>query len=324
MSYSFYISHEEKHRGPAYTIAQILVKEFGLTMAPLALVGGWPSAAVDIIKHSELLIALLSHDSVKAKWAKFEINTALKNGVPILICRLPEVSSDAMTPPSGQLGIYDISSFEQLTSMVKRVLSICNTLGTGTQISDKIENKMLHSRLVSYHLSFFNPPLPVDNSRFCFPQKMRSPSLFLSYTHEDRAFALQLYEDLTEAGAYIWIDEKQVLVGDSLIEKIRKGIDSVDYLAVVISPASASSEWVRREVDVAMNQEISSGRVKVLPLLYRDCDLPGFLHGKFYADFRDSNGYEQNLRKLMSRLGLAWPTRQRRSRQRVKTNQDKE
>jgi hypothetical protein len=101
----------------------------------------------------------------------------------------------------------------------------------------------------------------------------------------------------------VWLDEAEMLVGDSLIDKIREGIDAMDYVGAVISRHSIASEWVRRELDVAMNQEIQGRRVKVLPLLIDDCELPGFLMGKLFADFRDEKGYIHALEQIIKRLG---------------------
>jgi TatD DNase family protein len=95
------------------------------------------------------------------------------------------------------------------------------------------------------------------------------------------------------------------LVGDSLIEKICQGIDGMDYVAALISKASVRSSWVAKELDIAMNQEIAGRRVKVLPLLVDDCELPGFLKGKAYADFRTPDRYHASLMAVLRRLGIA-------------------
>jgi len=129
-------------------------------------------------------------------------------------------------------------------------------------------------------------------------------SIFISHNWKDKAFAKRLANDLKIRGVHVWIDEGEIQIGDSLIEKIREGIDQMDFLAVVLSPHSVESEWVKREVDVAMNQEIEGKRVKVLPLLYKDCKLPGFLKGKLYADFRADDDYQTALTLLLARLNI--------------------
>jgi len=130
------------------------------------------------------------------------------------------------------------------------------------------------------------------------------PGVFLSHSHFDRHFVNRLANDLRRYGVKVWVDEAEMLVGDSLIEKLRAGIDSMDYLLAVISRHSVKSTWVRREIDVAMTQEIEGRKVKVLPLLIDDCDLPGFLMGKLYADFRKPVKYNDGLEALLKRLGI--------------------
>jgi len=110
-------------------------------------------------------------------------------------------------------------------------------------------------------------------------------SIFLSHCHADKAFARQLSDALHGHGIGTWLDEAEIQVGDSLIQKIEVAIRECTYLGVILSPESVESEWVRREVEIALNDEIYGRRVKVLPLLYKPCQLPGFLAGKLYADF---------------------------------------
>lgn len=128
------------------------------------------------------------------------------------------------------------------------------------------------------------------------------PSIFLSYAHIDKPFARQLKNDLERGGARVWLDDGEIQIGDSLIETIRSAIDETDYFGVILSPASVKSHWVRKELDVAMNQEIDGQEVKVLPLIYRHCEIPGFLKGKLYADF--STNYNDALFRVLRRLGL--------------------
>jgi signal transduction histidine kinase len=131
-----------------------------------------------------------------------------------------------------------------------------------------------------------------------------SPSIFLSHTGADKPFARRLGVELRASGAKVWIDEAEIKLGDSLIEKIGEGIGSCDYLGVILSPDSVVSEWVRREVEIAMNREIKGKRVVVLPLLFRDCELPPFVAGKLYADFRTQDLFYTGLNLIKERLGL--------------------
>lgn len=132
-------------------------------------------------------------------------------------------------------------------------------------------------------------------------------SVFLSHSHSDKPLARKLAADLRKAGHAVWIDEAEIKIGDSLIEKIRDGIDQVDFVAAILSKASSQSGWVQRELDIASNREIKEKKVVVLPLLAEDVTLPGFLEGKFYGDFREEAKYDESLALLIKSLGPAQP-----------------
>lgn len=127
-------------------------------------------------------------------------------------------------------------------------------------------------------------------------------SIFLSHSHADKPFARRLAADLIRHGVRVWIDEAEIEVGDSLIAKIRAGLDEMDYVGAILSPDAVHSQWVQEELDVAMNQQIGARRVKVLPLVCRRCDIPGFLVGKLYLDMSTAEQYDANLPRLLRRL----------------------
>ena len=132
-------------------------------------------------------------------------------------------------------------------------------------------------------------------------------SVFIAYSHKDKPFATRLAGDLRDAGHTVWIDDTAILVGDSLIERIRGAIDNVDFVAAIISSRSLNSQWVKKELDLASNREMDEERVVVLPILLDDVELPGFLKGKYYADFREEDKYQHALGELLDRLGPRSP-----------------
>jgi len=133
-----------------------------------------------------------------------------------------------------------------------------------------------------------------------------NPSIFLSHNARDKEFVRKLAHDLDCHGVKIWLDEAELKVGDSLIGKIREGIDNVDYVAVILSNNSIESNWVQREIDVAMNLEVNGKDIKILPLMLERCEMPGFLLGKFYADFTEERKYEDSLKLLVESVGIVF------------------
>jgi len=130
-------------------------------------------------------------------------------------------------------------------------------------------------------------------------------SIFLSHSHADKEIARRIARDLRNDGVTVWIDEVELDIGDSLFQEIGTAITTVDFLGVLISSNSVKSNWVSREIEIALNDEIVDGNVKVLPFLVDDCEIPTFLRGKLYADFRDPKMYDVELSKILKCMGVA-------------------
>jgi len=124
--------------------------------------------------------------------------------------------------------------------------------------------------------------------------------LFISYSSKDAEFVGQLAADLFSRGAKVWWDKWQMKVGDSLHKKIQEGITNSAWLCVVLSPHSVSSPWVEKELNAALMRELEQKQVFVLPILYKDCEIPLMLKDKVYADFRAS--YQQGLEAILERV----------------------
>ena len=78
-------------------------------------------------------------------------------------------------------------------------------------------------------------------------------SIFLAHSHADKPFVNKLAKDLRMSSYYVWTDDTEIKIGDSLIQKIREGIDKVTYCANTIgngleniSSNSVDSEWVKK------------------------------------------------------------------------------
>lgn len=126
--------------------------------------------------------------------------------------------------------------------------------------------------------------------------------VFISYSHADKPFASRLAEDLKRRRTPIWIDDAEVKVGDSIVRKIEEGISGAQYLIVLLSKNSVESDWVRRELEIAVNDEMEIGSVKVLPCLIEECALPVFLKGRLYADFTTPEKYKSAFELLFERI----------------------
>jgi hypothetical protein len=132
------------------------------------------------------------------------------------------------------------------------------------------------------------------------------PYAFLSHSSKDKAFARYLDASLTVHGVTTFLDERDILVGESIPARVYETLSHVTHLICVISPNSVVSRWTRDELDAATMR--GSGVCRVLPVLIAPCEIPPSLRHIKYADFsawEDPSEYTKALGQLLSSLGVA-------------------
>lgn len=138
-------------------------------------------------------------------------------------------------------------------------------------------------------------------------------NVFLCHSSTDKPFTRELARRLRDCGVSVWVDESEIQVGDSLIERIGSAIDSVDYVAAIISINSVRSEWVNRELRIATTREIDEKKTIVIPIILSDVPLPPFLRDKLYADFSDRSTFEAGFAALSRVFGFNYGDAERES-----------
>jgi tetratricopeptide (TPR) repeat protein len=133
--------------------------------------------------------------------------------------------------------------------------------------------------------------------------------VFLAHSSIDKNFVRNLKNDLQNYGYETWFDEDDILAGESIIESIQNGIDNSDFVSVVLTFNSVNSNWVKRELNAALTKEINVNKVLVVPILRDDCEIPGFLRDKKYADFRSSyiEGFDSLLKAFKFDRSKVYP-----------------
>lgn len=125
--------------------------------------------------------------------------------------------------------------------------------------------------------------------------------IFLAHSSLDKGFVSRIHTDLTMLGHEPWLDQVDIKVGDSIIEKINSGIGESDFLIFFASPNSINSNWVKAEWESKYWEEMTSGQKKLLVAKINECELPPTLMRKKYANFLSS--YEDGLAEILQAVG---------------------
>jgi len=110
--------------------------------------------------------------------------------------------------------------------------------------------------------------------------------LFICHASEDKPRARSVARSLRELGSDVWLDEWEIRVGDSIVQKINEALGSITHLIVLLSENSTKKPWVSKEWSAALMRQLSGQSISVLPVRLDDSDVPPILADLKYADCR--------------------------------------
>jgi hypothetical protein len=120
--------------------------------------------------------------------------------------------------------------------------------------------------------------------------------IFLCHSSSDKGMVRMVNDDLKRLGANVWLDENQIHVGDSVVDKVSEALGTARFLVAFLSKNSVRSLWAKREWQSALARQLVENTVTILPVLLEDCDIPTVFSDIKYADFRES--YHDGLKQL--------------------------
>lgn len=129
--------------------------------------------------------------------------------------------------------------------------------------------------------------------------------VFLSHSSRDRRFAKKIAGVLRDQGVPVWYSATNIVPAKQWHDEIGSALARCDWFAVVLSPHSIKSEWVKRELLYALRDSRYNGRI--IPISHKSCnysDLSWTLEGYQFVDFRA--GFEQGCRNLLRVWGLGY------------------
>jgi hypothetical protein len=131
-------------------------------------------------------------------------------------------------------------------------------------------------------------------------RSLMNPNVFVSHAGEDEnRFVLEFAEKLRENGVNAWVDEWEILPGDSMVDKIfEEGIGEADAVVVVLSENSVDKKWVREELNASVIRRINQGS-KLIPVVIDECEVPEVLKATNWVKVDDLNSFDDSLNRVL-------------------------
>jgi len=126
-----------------------------------------------------------------------------------------------------------------------------------------------------------------------------SKGTFLCHSSKDKRVVRQIASTLAKVGVPIWYDEWEIEAGDSITRKINDGLASASNLVVFLSSASLSSNWVQRELNSTLMKQISTNKIRIIPVKLERCEVPHILSDICWISLTKPETYLSGLTMLL-------------------------
>lgn len=121
--------------------------------------------------------------------------------------------------------------------------------------------------------------------------------VFICHASKDKSIVRRIATELERYGIRVWLDERELRVGDSLRERIEQALENSDHVIVVLSKMALRRPWVKKEINAAFSLETSRRENVILPVLIDPCEVPLLLRDRLYADF--SQDFDIGMQQLL-------------------------
>ena len=129
---------------------------------------------------------------------------------------------------------------------------------------------------------------------------------FLCHASSDKPKVRDLYQWLLSQGVTPWLDEVDILPGESWEREIERAVRLSSVVIVCLSPDSVGKKgYVQKEIKFALDMadQHPEGQVFIIPVRLEECIVPDRLKNRQWVDLFATDGHKRLLKTLTS-LGL--------------------
>jgi uncharacterized protein with PIN domain len=127
--------------------------------------------------------------------------------------------------------------------------------------------------------------------------------VFLSHVSEDKEIVERIAKMQVKFGVPVWYDAWEIGWGDRIVAKISEGLESCGDIIVFLSSAAVESEWVKREINSKLLDQIADKNVRILPIKLEDaCAIPQLLKEYRWVSLSKPKGYYSGFEEIIRTL----------------------
>lgn len=137
------------------------------------------------------------------------------------------------------------------------------------------------------------------------PINRRDFDLFISHSHSDAGFALDLQRWLEKAGLRGWLDVQQFSAGSFLATGLQAAIGRCRGALLIATPEALAKGWVVAEYNAAMDERANFPEFRVIALRVARADVGNLMRGITWIDIPEAR---LNAAAAEALLGALYPS----------------
>lgn len=227
-----------------------------------------------------------------------EMGIRISNRPSVILFNIKEENNNRKFTPN-IYGAYNLNYSENFNYLIQDIIDFCiRKNGSDIQLSFELEKLFMSPNIVrEYSIKKYSIMDRIS-------EELEMPKLFLSHSSADKIFVRKLSESLIKNEIKVWIDENEILVGDSIKNKLEDAISDTDYLLFVISNNSVKSDWVKYELHSFLNKYNSE---RLLPIVLDDSfkkipDVLNKIKSLKYLDFSNKSNWNKNVEEIVKKV----------------------
>lgn len=127
-----------------------------------------------------------------------------------------------------------------------------------------------------------------------------NPKVLICHASEDKdRFVMHFATKLRNAGIDARLDKWEMLVGESLVDKIfEEGLKEAEAVIFVISQFSSKNKWVKEEINESLVNSIMKV-TKIISIILDNAEVPEVLKSTICEKIEDLDIYDQSFNNIM-------------------------